>query len=398
MSSAFEFGGGAASGSDGPGSRSATKPARVLGRTVLLTGATGALGVPLLAELLRAAAFDRVIALTRSAPEQLHAALRREAPDVDLATLSCITAELGRADLAGVLASAGPEIGCILHAAACTHFRAPAAQLAQTNVEGTRQILAWAGSLRRPPRFVHFSTTCVAGRRTGGIAEAPLADDCGFVNDYERTKWQAEQLVAASSLRPEIVRLATVAGRARDGHFARPGAFHTTVRWLHAGLLPMVPGDDTTRLDLLPTELVSAFMLRLLERPAKPGGIYHLSHGAHGVPLGELLEFAAQRFSATSAAWRTGQILPPVMANRGAFADFCATVVKSRDFLFNQVLASVDSFLPELFFPKHYATARAEAVWGGPLPLPDWPEWIGRVIDCTLDRDFGRAEIPRACA
>ena len=71
-----------------------------------------------------------------------------------------------------------------------------------------------------------------------------------------------------------------------------------------------------------------------------------------------------------------------------------ATIAKSRDFLFNQVLESVDSFLPELFYPKRSATTRAELVWGGPLPLPDWREWVGRVVDYALDTDFGRKEIP----
>jgi nucleoside-diphosphate-sugar epimerase len=364
--------------------------------TLLLTGATGALGVPLLSELLRARTFDCIIALSRADSAALNTALLHESPGLDLATLSCVNIELGTAHGEQVLATLPSAIDCVIHAAACTKFRAPTAQLTQANVEGTRQILAWAATLPRAPRVLHFSTTCVAGQRTGEIAEAPLPEERGFVNDYERTKWQAEQLVAASPLRPELVRLATVVGSAHDGHLQRPGAFHTTLRWLHGGLLPMVPGDATTRLDLLPTELVTGFVSRLLARPAEPGGIYHVSSGARGVPLGELLDFAAQKFSARSAAWRGGQVLPPVLATRAAFEDFRATIFKTRDFLFNQVLESVDSFLPELFYPKRYATTSAEAAWGGPLPLPDWREWVGGVIDYALDTDFGRKEISAA--
>ena len=337
--------------------------------------------------------FDRVIALTRSESEALLRAVRRESSGVDLAALRCIEGELGKPGAELALSSNAPGVDCIVHAAACTKFRAPESELAQVNVEGTRQILAWAESLPARPRVVHFSTTCVAGARTGDIAEAPLPEDRGFVNAYERTKWQAEQLVGLSALRPEIVRLATVVGSSRDGHLARPGAFHTTLRWLHAGLLPMVPGDSSTRLDLLPTEQVTGFLLRLLGRPAEPGGIYHLSRGAEGLPLAELLEFVAERFAGRSAAWRGGQILPPVVAPRAAFEDFRATIVKSRDFLFTQVMESVDSFLPELFYPKRYATARAEAVWGAPMLASNWRDWIGRVVDCALDSDFGRKEI-----
>ncbi len=362
-------------------------------RTLLMTGATGALGVPLLVELLRASEFGRVIVLVRGEPASLRAALLRESPGLDLGALNPLTAELGSASAPAALATLA-KVDCVIHAAACTKFRASLAQLTTANVEGTRQILAWAAAQRLPPRVLHFSTTCVAGQRTGEIAESPLPEEAGFVNDYERTKWQAEQLVAASPLRPEIIRLATVIGSARDGHLQRPGAFHTTLRWLHAGLLPMVPGDESTRLDLLPTELLTGFVPRLLAHAPEPGGLYHVSCGAHGLPLGELLNFVAQKFATRNAAWRSGQILAPVLATRAAFEDFRASIVKSRDFLFNQVFESVDSFLPELFYPKHYATARAEGVWGGPWPRPDWREWIGKVVDYALDTDFGRQETP----
>ncbi len=360
--------------------------------TLLVTGATGALGLPLLASLLCARRHSRILALVRGDPALLGAALARHWPEADQSALVPVPGALD--DLAG-LAALGP-VHCVLHLAACTRFRAPAADLAAANVEGTRRLLAWAQAAAEPPRFIHFSTTCVAGRRTGGIPETPLAAGHGFVNDYERTKWETEQLVLGSPLRPEIVRLATVVGGEHDGRLHRPGAFHTTLRWLHAGLLPMVPGDATTRLDLLHTGLVTGFIARLLDRPAGSAAIYHLSRGARAVPLGELLDLGAEKFSARNPAWRSGQIMPPALATRSAFEDFRASIIQSRDFLFNQVLESVDSFLPELFYPKRYHTARAEAVWGGPLPFPDWRPWMGRVLDYALDSDFGRREIDAA--
>jgi nucleoside-diphosphate-sugar epimerase len=362
-----------------------------MARTLLITGATGSLGLPLLAELLRRRGFDRVIALTRGEPANLTAALHAEDAGLDVSPLRCVSGELGTHASTRVLATLPRDIDCIVHAAACTRFRASYDQLQQANVVGTRQLLTWAASLPHAPRVLHLSTTCVAGRRCGEIAEAPLPDDHGFVNDYERTKWQAEQLASASALQPEIIRLATIVGDSRDGRLRRAGAFHTTLRWLHAGLLPMVPGDDATRLDLLPTDLATAFIARLLAQPPRPGAIYHVSNGAHGVPLRELLDLAVEKFSARSHAWRSGQLLPPVLAPRGAFEAFRDTVMKTRDFLFNQVLESVDSFLPELFYPKTYATPHAEAIWGGALPFPESREWLGRVIDCALESGFARA-------
>lgn len=359
---------------------------------LLVTGATGALGLPLVASLLAGRRHARIVALVRGDPAALRASLRQHWPEVDQAALVVATGSLSEPDGLAGLAALGPVQG-VLHLAACTKFRAPEAELAGTNVEGTRRLLAWAHAAATPPRFIHFSTTCVAGKRTGPVAEAPLTAEAGFVNAYERTKWETERLLQASPLRPEIIRLATVIGSERDGRLHRPGAFHTTLRWLHAGLLPMIPGDANTRLDLLHTELVPGFVSRLLARPAAPGAVYHLSRGAGALSLAELLGLAAEKYSARSAAWRSGQILPPVLASRAAFDDFRASIFQSRDFLFNQVLESVDSFLPELFYPKQYETTRAEAVWGGPLPHPAWRPWLGRVLDYALDSDFGRKEI-----
>ena len=360
--------------------------------TLLITGATGALGPALVREIVRTGQFERVVALVRPAGAAEKIAALRLALEPAAAGSSLVFVE-------GSLGSDGawpdlPAPACILHAAADTRFRAPLAELSATNLEGTRQLLAWAGQLPHPPRFIHFSTTCAAGRRTGLVGEAPLTDDAGFVNDYERTKWQAEQLVLSSPLPTEIVRLATVVGRETDGRLHRPGAFHTTLRWFYRGLLPMVPGDAGTCIDLISTELVTGFITRLLARPARSRGIYHLSNGDRAPRLEAVIELAAEKFSARSPAWRTGQILPPVLAARPVFEDFRVSVLKSRDALFTQVLESVDSFLPELFYPKTFATAAAAAVWGGELPLPPWPDFLARVLDSALDTDFGRQKAP----
>src|SRR5207253_9409904 len=67
-----------------------------------------------------------------------------------------------------------PQIDLIIHAAACTAFRAPLAELRRINVEGTRALLDFAADCPRLRRFIHLSTTCVAGDREGVIAEAQI--------------------------------------------------------------------------------------------------------------------------------------------------------------------------------------------------------------------------------
>jgi len=56
--------------------------------------------------------------------------------------------------------------------------------------------------------------------------------------------------------------------------------------------------------------------------------------------------------------------------------------------LFARVLSSASSFLPALLYPKTYETIRAEAIWGGPLPLSDCQSTLAHVIDFGNAHDW----------
>ena len=103
-----------------------------------------------------------------------------------------------------------------------------------------------------------------------------------------------------------------------------------------------------------------------------------------------MIDLCASRFSRESEAWKRGRVEAPILASVAAFEEFRRSVVASRDLLFSQVLESVDSFLPELFFPKQFSTTSTAALFGGRLPLSDWKEWMERVLDFSLRSDFGR--------
>jgi nucleoside-diphosphate-sugar epimerase len=236
-----------------------------------------------------------------------------------------------------------------------------------------------------------LSTLCAAGETIGSIPEAPLEEPESFVNGYEASKWHAEQIAQGTGGPLAILRLATVVGRQSDGSLQRVGAFHNVLRWVYRGLLPLVPGDSHTRVELIPTEYVTEGVDRLLDAPLPSApAFYHFSRGGSAIPLGELIDLCAARFSRESEVWKRGRVEAPALASISAFEEFRRSVVASRDLLFTQVLESVDSFLPELFFPKQFSTKSTAALFGGHLPLPDWKEWMERVLDFSLRSDFGR--------
>lgn len=336
---------------------------------VLLTGFTGNLGPAIAAAL----AEHHVIALVRD-PSCL--------PQV--ADLEIVKGALD--SLPHDLAS---RVEVIIHAAASTAFRQPLAELRRHNVEGTRQLLDFAQRCPRLARFIHVSTVCAAGKRTGVLHEKPIDETPEFVNDYERSKWEAEQVVLGSSLPVEIVRVAIVAGSELDGVVPRPGALHHTVRWLQRGLIPMMPGTPDAPVDLVSTEFVARVIAALLRKPARPGRIVHASSGDRAPRLGELLDHFATLFVARDRGWSNGAIVLPDIVDAETYALFEQSVARSGDVLFRRVCDDAQSFLPMLLHPRVNATSLAAT-----LPQTDWRLLTARVFAWLVATDWGRSPQP----
>jgi nucleoside-diphosphate-sugar epimerase len=376
--------------------------------TIFVTGASGAIGPHLLAAMLRELPEARLGVLLRpgrAAVEARIGQLRRQVTELSQQTgaASCDAHErlfpiagdvrFPQCGVAPALAQRlVADTTCVIHAAADTRFQGDQAQQRATNVEGTRHVLDWARECRGLRRVVLVSTTCVAGARTGLIAEEAIPIAPPFVNCYEQTKWQAEQLAAQSGLPLTIVRLATCAGSQVNGSVERLGGLHWALQWMLRGLVPMVPGRPDCPVDLISTELAG----RLIARAAAIDGrrrveVCHASSGDAAPTLAELLIMLGELFSERDAAWRRGQITAPPIVAAETFSAFRQTVESSGDLLFQNVIASVDAFLPALLYPKTFATAAAQRLWDGPLPLLDWREQVGKVIDYCIATSWCRS-------
>ena len=150
---------------------------------VFLTGATGFLGMEVLARLVEKGDRD-VVALVRAADseaatERLHGVMaklwrdpspyydrvRAVAGDVTSPGLGMDRAE--RAEIA-------EEVTAVMHCAASISFDLPLQDARKINVEGTREIIGFARQAKntgRLDRFVHVSTAYVAGIVQGVFRE-----------------------------------------------------------------------------------------------------------------------------------------------------------------------------------------------------------------------------------
>ena len=332
---------------------------------ILLTGYTGNLG----GELARQLAGHRLYALVRDP---------RAASPMKHVALVPGTLEMLPFDLAA-------EIEVIVHSAALTAFRAPLSELRQANVAGTAALLDFARQCPRLRRFIHLSTTCVAGDRRGRIAEARIEPEPAFVNDYERSKWEAENVVLDSALPVEIARLAIVAGSERDGSVRRPGALHRTLYWLYHGLVPMMPGTPDSRVDLISTELAAGVVRALVDARPQPGRIVHATMGESAPQLGELLDFLVPLFARHHRGWERGSVARPDIVDATTFGMFEEAARQSGDAIFRRVCDDARLFLPGLLHPRTLASSLAEDV-----PLVDWRVLAERVFTWLHSHEWGR--------
>jgi thioester reductase-like protein len=375
---------------------------------VLITGATGHLGPHLIAELLRLEAFDRIYVAAR--PSE-HAAAARVAAVERLARTTLASGASARsctrviplaADVhAERLALAPAEwreiaerIDVVIHAAADTRFAAPVETLERANVHATRTVCGVAAQCRRLRQLLFVSTACVAGRRVGRVAEQIADDSPGFVNGYEQTKWQAEQIVAASGLPARIARLTTCLGSHRTGYVHRFGAVHHLVHWVSRGLVPMVPGSADSRIDLISTDVAAAWLARAAVQDPSGVAVCHVALGDEAIPLDSLLDVVTSRLAVDG---RGAQVKRPLVVDRGTFEAFQEMVRSSGDALFARVQGSAGAMLPSLLYPKTYETETAERCWGGALPHPDWRTLLSEVIGFGHERRWGLSR-SEACA
>lgn len=265
---------------------------------VLLTGATGFVGMEVLARLLDRG--DReVVALTRAADQQgadarLDAVLRtlyrdphrrRHALRAVPGDVSAPYLGLGR-DYDALAA----RVGAVVHCAASISFSLPLHDARAVNVEGTRSALAFAR--QAGAHLVHVSTAFVAGRHAGTFAEDQLDVGQSFRNTYERTKFEAERLIAdddAVTVRPSIVM-----GESDSGWTPTFNVLYWPLRAFSRGMFEAVPALPHGRVDVVPVDYVADAILHQLDR--HDTGVLNLVAGDHAPTVEELVDLAVGHF------------------------------------------------------------------------------------------------------
>jgi long-chain acyl-CoA synthetase len=374
------------------------------GEAILLTGATGFVGMAVLARLLEHT--DRtVVVLVRAASQpqadaRLNAVLGSvfDSPEQHRGRVRAVCGDLTAPGL-GLGADREwitEEVGEVVHGAASVAFDLPLAESRSINVEGTRRVLDLAEDcsdrgegLRR---ITYVSTAYVAGDRRGLAREAELDLGQGFRNPYEQSKHEAESLVWSrrERLPVTVVRPSIVVGERGTGWTASFNVVYGPLRAFASGTYPVIPGRRDAVLDIVTVDHVADAILALAASPAAAGGTFHVVGGEQATTLGELARLAAQRFGR-----RAPRFVPPRIY-RSAMHPL---ILRRADPATRRRLVRSEVYFPYFSLDLRFDDRRARELLD-PLGIRATPlrEYFDTLIDFAEAAHWGRTPIGRARA
>ena len=279
---------------------------------------------------------------------------------------------------AAARAAAAEEAGAVMHCAASISFDLALDEARQINVEGTREMIAFAREVNAAgglDRFVHVSTAYVAGITEGTFRESQLDAGQDFRNTYEQTKWEAEHVVAdATDLNPVIARPSIVMGESNSGWTPAFNVLYWPIRAFSRGLFESVPARPEAKVDVVPVDYVADALVHLLEHPSSTG-VVNLVSGHEACTVEELVAMTATAF---------GRERPPVVApgstgTGSAHADDHAAVYFPY---FDMDMVFDDAHARELFGPAG-------------ISCPHLTDYFPRLIDYAQSTRWGKTPLTR---
>ncbi len=197
------------------------------------------------------------------------------------------------------------EVDEVFHCAAVTHFEMQGAdEHVVVNIKGTENVLQFANTGKQK-RLHYISTAYVAGKQNCIIYEDEMVNEPLFNNEYERSKFIAEQLVIeyakSNNIPYTIYRPGIIVGDSNTGATCKFDNLYLFVKVLfniknsftkykHVVINDVtirVPGDPDALINLVPIDYVADAIVAILEKRESIGKIYHITN-PNPPRLGEL--------------------------------------------------------------------------------------------------------------
>jgi len=183
----------------------------------------------------------------------------------------------------------------IIHTAADIRLNIPIEDLRKINVQGTQNVIKLASDAHDNHgilRFSHLSTAYVAGMQEGLISENSLADDYGFLSNYERSKYEGELIVKKSGLPISIFRPGMVVGDSKSGYIKTFNTIYVLIRLYLNRQLTLIPVSEDIKINLVPVDYVADAVVKLTFDQKAEGLNFHLTAPYTALPtVKEFIDF-----------------------------------------------------------------------------------------------------------
>jgi thioester reductase-like protein len=368
---------------------------------VLLTGATGFVGIEILARYLERTDRTVYVAVRARNDAEAEARLRRTLAGLcgsghayrDRAVAVRADIEQPGLGLSGHERDALAErVTDVVHSAASVSFSLPLDQSRRVNVDGTREVLRLAGHcLGRGglDRVGYISTAYVAGAHRGDFGEQELDIDQRFRNPYEQSKFEAERLVRghADRLPVQVFRPSIVVGDRRTGWTPAFNVLYSPLKAFARGNLSALPARRSSPVDVVPVDYVADAVFELCQRHVDRVRTYHLVAGRSATTVGRLIELSAERVGRPEPV-----VIPPRL-----FRAAIDPVLRRRG---GRVAAGLDR--SRVFFPYFSMRVRYDdrharrALTHAGIAATPIETYFDRLLDYATAADWGRTPLSRA--
>ena len=370
-----------------------------MGKSIVITGATGFLGREIVAALLQDDPKVRLTLLVRGKDD---ADARRRGDQLLADVLSGAALADGkqrcdvvRADLEKELLGldqAGYDAlvkrtSAVIHGAASVSFSLPLDEARRINVEGTRRILDLAQAAGA--RVDYIGTAYVAGDRRGLAREGELDVGQPFRNSYEQSKMEAEKLAQERSHTQPIAifRPSIIVGDSVTGRTSSFKVLYWPLKIYGRGLWRVVPGRPQTPVDVVPSDYVVRAILHIRKDPKSAGQVYHLAAGPErSATLGALSELAAEFF----------HVKPALFVQPGLFIKYARPLVDRFTWgNVKRILTNGRVYTPYLSLRLSFDTTNARrALAGSGIEVPRVEGYFETLFRYCIDTDWGKRPLP----
>jgi long-chain acyl-CoA synthetase len=283
---------------------------------IFFTGATGFVGTQIVRRLIKKADICIIVLIRGKTFEEAHKHLSRawwEWPElmeeieglnkINLDNyrdnkINLINGDLSEENLGlenSIYNSLVNNVTHIIHTAADIRLNASLDDLRRINVNGTENLLKLASNAHKNhgiSRFSHLSTAYVAGGRTGNIAEDSLTDNCGFLSNYERSKYEGELKVKQSGLPISIFRPGMVVGDSKTGYLKTFNTIYVLIRLYLNNQLSLMPVSRNVKINLVPVDYLADAVTELTFEKNAEGLTFHVTAPYSTLPnVEEFMDF-----------------------------------------------------------------------------------------------------------